>query len=110
MPDLIESNAKIVSAEIGFEDHGIFTAVLTFDFGGARQGFGNYDLRVGNSAYKFISGILSTVGVIDWSKLPGTIVRVRRYEPRGLIKEIGHAIEDRWFVAERDIYSPGELR
>lgn len=33
-------NARIVRTFLGIEDHGIFTAVLTLNYGDSQQGFG----------------------------------------------------------------------
>jgi hypothetical protein len=47
---------------------------------------------------KWITGIMDVLGVDDWSKVPGQFARVRR--EGGLIRAIGHIVEDRWFEAD----------
>lgn len=112
-------NARIRSADIFVEDHGILTAFLDLDYGGCGQGFGGYGMdrhvprdpalkddrrpdREGVAwGMEFIRRVMSTVGVEKWSKLPGTPIRVR--SDWGKVHEIGHFIEDRWFHPERDL-------
>ncbi|WP_162458263.1 hypothetical protein [Pseudactinotalea terrae] len=68
---------KIVSTFLGFEDHGIFTAQLTVDYGGSGQGVGGYNLG-GDTGFgaAFIKAVLRAAGVDAWEKLPGRVVRV----------------------------------
>ncbi len=87
-------NAKIVSTMLGIEDHGIFTASLTLDYGGACQSFGGYCLE-GKTAYVFIKGVLEALEIREWEKLPGTYVRVKA-EHKG-VQAIGHITHDTWF-------------
>lgn len=98
-----ERNARIKSVSLGIEDHGLLTAFLMLDFGGSGQGFGGYNLSATGKNYCaiFIRGCLDTVGVEEWSDLPGKIVRVRGGGGPGLgttIEAIGHPVEDRWFT------------
>lgn len=44
-----------------------------------------------------IAGILRTLGVDSWEKLPGCYCRVLRDRPRDKIAQIGHFIKDKWF-------------
>ena len=98
-------NARIESTMLGYEDHGVFTCMLHFDYGEhGGQGFGGYALSGKNpkdSYYKnqycamFIEGILKTVGVEKWEDLIGKHVRVEA-EFDG-IKRIGNILEDIWF-------------
>ncbi len=98
-------NAKIVETMLGYEDHGIFSCRLTFEYGDqGGQSLGGYALSGKNpkdSYYKnqycamFIEGILKTVGVEKWEDLVGKYVRVEA-EFEG-IKRIGNIIEDIWF-------------
>lgn len=93
-------NAQIKKAEIFIEDHGILTAFLTLGFsGGLQQGFGGYNLDKEMSA--FVRGVLETVGVQKWDNLSGKIVRIKSED--GLIKGIGHPLDDKWFYPE-DIF------
>lgn len=100
------TNAKIRSVSLGFEDHGILTCWLNLDYGGSAQGFGGYgfshrpkDKHIGSpDLADYIIGILTTLDVDLWEKLPGTVVRVEKdSEWGGVIKRIGHALKDQWF-------------
>jgi hypothetical protein len=106
-----EENARITSTWLGREDHGIFTAYIELEFGGAMQSFGGYGLdahdpdtrgRIGRpQGIEFLAGVLRATGVDRWESLVGTLVRVRR--ENGLIVAIGHIVEDRWFAPKTDI-------
>lgn len=95
-------NALVKSADIFIEDHGILTAFLYLDFGGANQGFGGYSLdgKGANYAACFIRGVLDTLKLHEWSALAGKILRVET--ENGLLVAIGHPIEDRWFYPKRE--------
>ena len=81
---MLEKLGKIESVNLGYEDHGILTCWLHFDFGGAGQGFGGYCLdiydekkgkRIGQAAgMDFIVRILEACGVDSWEELPGKIM------------------------------------
>ena len=102
-------NATIAKAYLGFEDHGILTAMLEFDFGGTVQGFGGYGfdhqptdvwIPSANCAL-FIRRILDTVGVSAWHELVGRHVRARR--GGGTITAIGHIVKDQWFTPSEEL-------
>jgi hypothetical protein len=97
MEDIEVKNAKIDSTTLGFEDHGIFTAFLHLNYGGSAQGFGGYSYQ-GLMSYKFLDGVLKTVGVDNWEDLPGKYIRVKC--TRTKVVEIGNIIEDKWFNPE----------
>lgn len=88
-------NAVIRGVQI--ENERGLSAWLTLDYGGSGQGFGGYMLRGGKANYggHFIARCLDIGGVDEWSKLVGKAVRVRVDD--GLIKAVGHIIEDDWF-------------
>jgi len=101
-------NARIKSTRLGVEDHGIFTAMIDLDYGGAGQGFGGYALdgcpvergagskRVPTRlAGLFIARVLEVLEVGTWEKLPGTFCRVDGDFAH--IYRIGHPLKDRWF-------------
>jgi hypothetical protein len=90
-------NAKIQSTFLGIEDHGIFTAMITLDYGESSQGFGNHDLTYRDYGIKYLRKILEVVGVDCWEELKGKHVRVKS---DGHIYSIGHIIEDKWFEPE----------
>lgn len=85
-------NAKITSTKLGFDDH--YSFWLYLDYGGSGQGFGGYALG-GKFTDYILRGILETLGVDTWEKLPGTSVRVDR--DHGKIYRIGHYLKDDWF-------------
>lgn len=90
-------NAVILSASIGFEDHGILTAYLRLDYGGTHQAFGGYNLQAkgGNYAGVFIARTLRVIGVDSWDQLPGKTIRVRCEYTNA--HAIGHIVKDDWF-------------
>lgn len=113
-------NAKITSTALGPESHGIFSAYLHLDYGGAGQAFGGYALdswdeakkeRIG-TAYgaEFVRRVLATVGVEKWESLTGKHIRVKRTFEK--VHAIGHIIEDRWFEPEKDLahFFPASLK
>lgn len=69
-----ERLARIESTTLGPEDHGIFTAMVHLDYGGAAQGAGGYDLRHSDAAMKFVAGVLRVCNVDRWEKVPGCTV------------------------------------
>ena len=81
---------RIVDAKIAYEDHGILTCFIGFDFGGSNQGFGDYPLdtwdetekrRVGTAAgMEFLIGVMAAVGVESWDALLGKEVWIEREE------------------------------
>ena len=115
---LEEKNAIITSAEITNDDHGVLSAWLSLDYGGAGQGFGGYSLylpkdfrhhRVDSGfAGHFIWRVLEIAGVGKWSALPGKTIRVRA-EHSG-VRAIGHIVKDDWFCPESDFSSAVERK
>ncbi len=107
MPPEIK-NAKITSTMLGREDHGILTAFVYLDYGGASQGFGGYAFDGYDKATKeryghrfgmdFIAAVLATVGVETWEKLPGKVCRVRA--DFGKVYTLGNFLTDTWFDPE----------
>lgn len=91
-------NARILSTFLGFEDHGMFTAILHLDYGGTRQGFGTYDLEYKDYQIEYLKLILRTVGVEKWEDLPGKYVRADHEHTT--VYGIGNIIEDRWFYPQ----------
>jgi hypothetical protein len=82
---------KITSTFIGFEDHGILSVSLHFDYGSAAQGighrcFGSHDesrdpegwRRGHEMGMDFIRRLLLACGVNQWEKLKGRTVFVTR--------------------------------
>jgi hypothetical protein len=91
--------ARIDYTHLGYEDHGIFTAVLYLDFGGSAQGAGTYILdspedadsgkytRVGTAyGHDWIIQAMRVVGVDKWESMQGKRVYALREQPYGMIK------------------------
>src|SRR5262245_13714484 len=90
-------NAKIESASIQIEDHGILTCMLFLKILGGSQGFGGYNNNSNLSWY--LKRLFVVLDVQSFEDLAGKYVRVQSKD--GLLVAIGHIVEDRWF-------NPGE--
>jgi hypothetical protein len=100
-------NAVITQASIEIGEHGILTAFLVLDDGGACQCFGGYSFylpRTGvsgkNYAGHFIYRVLEVAGVYKWEHLKGKAVRVVGDSTH--IEAIGHIITDVWFNPSKE--------
>lgn len=103
-------NAKITNTQLGYEDHCIFTCMLTLEGGGWGCGFGGYALDEYKKQYKkriatqqgfqAIIELMETLEVRNWEELKGQYVRVVSQGWGGKIKKIGHLIKDKWFSFE----------
>jgi hypothetical protein len=100
-------NAIIRHTFLGFEDHDIFTFILTLDYGGSQQGAGTYCLShntkkdrhvIHESAGPVIAKILEVVGVDTWEELKGKHIRAKCSYDK--VSAIGHIVHDRWLVFE----------
>jgi len=85
---------KVSYTKLGFEDHGILTFVIGFDFGGHGQGFGTYcldtfknqnvcelgkrELIFKAAAIEGIKRVLKAFGVNLWEELVGKTAWVER--------------------------------
>lgn len=103
-------NGRITSTSLGIQSHGILTLWLYLEWPGGGQGLGGYALDgpdKDNRGYRpgwglgltCIRKILETVGVDEWEKLKGQLVRIKLNGGLGSSEppEIGHIIENRWF-------------
>jgi hypothetical protein len=99
-------NAIIEGTTLGVEDHGIFTAMISLDYGDSgHQGFGGYAFdewqeekkkRVGvGFGIDFIRSVLETLEVETWEDLIGTHCRVDSEHCK--VHKIGHILKDKWF-------------
>lgn len=109
-----ETNARIRNTSLGYEDHGILTAMIHLEGDGWGQGFGGWALdgkpdpsnpKAGRvpteETGRWVAGILKALEVESWEKLPGTMVRIRREGNagwNGTIVAIGHIYKDKWFT------------
>jgi len=62
---------KIERTHLGFEDHGMFTAILHMAWDGGGQGFGLHILSEPEVLDRWIKGIMKTVGVSTWEDIAG---------------------------------------
>ena len=105
-----EKNAVIKSARISNDDHGLLTAWLDLDYGGAGQGFGGFALYLPKSfkhhkkqmnwAGHFIWRVMEVAGVTRWADLPGKTVRVLASHEK--VHSIGHIVKDDWYTPETE--------
>lgn len=105
-------NAVIERTLLGYEDHGLLTIFLFFNYGGSGQGYGGYVLdgkpmephgpRVPTELPGIaIAGILRALEVDRWEKLVGQHVRVQREDGfNGRVTHVGHFLKDQWFSFE----------
>lgn len=72
--------AKITATHLGWEDHGIFSLALSFDYGGGSQGLGPINLGKGDYdvAGEMIQAVMKAAGVREWGKLVGRTVYALR--------------------------------
>lgn len=92
--------ASVESTHLGYEDHGIGTAILTFTGPGWRQaneprGLSDYDKetkRQRGTAYGFdvVLRVIEVLGVDAWEKIAGKRVYVLRVDGRGPIVGIAN--------------------
>lgn len=92
-------NAVIESTSLGWEDHGIFTFILRFDYGGGGQSGGmltlsfsprDFDHEVFSPiAMPLVALVMKTVGVGRWEAVRGKHVVVLLDSPYGMVKGIG---------------------
>jgi hypothetical protein len=90
-------NAKITSAFLGFEGHGILTVMIQLEMEHSGQGFGGYNLdgKKFNACGVFIRGLLETLEINEWEKLKSLVVRIDGDHSN--IHSIGHIVKDKWF-------------
>lgn len=77
---------KIRRTQLGFEDHGIMTAMLDIDYGDSSQSIGGYSLdsSCGPAMALFVEGILRATGVDFWEKVVGRTVFVLSVDRRAV--------------------------
>ena len=87
-------NAKVKSFFIGLEDHGIPAWALTFSGPNWEQSTGARGF--GTSFSDTMRDLCRVLDVTDMQKVAGKPCRVRC--DKGIIKEIGHFLEDKWVL------------
>jgi hypothetical protein len=65
--------AKVTKTMLGFEDHGIFTAYVTLDYGGAAQSAGGFAFG-GEFTDRWLRGVIGAFGVSRWEDIPGRTI------------------------------------
>jgi hypothetical protein len=100
-------NCKIISTQLGTEDHGVLTCYIMVEGDGWGCGFGGYALDDYNPVLKMrlatakgfqaITEILKVVGVENWEDLKGQYIRAEHQGCGGGIMKIGHLMKDQWF-------------
>ena len=108
-------NAKISGTRLGYEDHGIVTAIVDLNYGGSGQDFGLYSLseydkehdRQKGTAFgmEFIIRTLDVVGAETWEELKGRYVRVQATMNK--VISIGNIVEDKWFTPADLVHEMG---
>lgn len=87
MSEPFKQIARIDSTHLGYEDHGMFTVNLTFDFGGSGQGLGHLILAGSKPSAKDEVGIRLLRAIMDacsartWDEVKGRNVYVLRDGP-----------------------------
>lgn len=66
--------ARIDNVSLGFEEHGVFTAMLFMNYGNTRQTIGCHNLVSIAGAY--LSAMLRACGVSLWEELKGRTIYV----------------------------------
>lgn len=93
-PELHAEIGKIESTMLGYEDHGILTAYISFRFASSGQSAGGMMFswrprgekeRFADAGMAFVSGVLRACGVDCWEKLVGRTVFALREESYGKI-------------------------
>lgn len=114
--DTETKNAVITNATITNDNHGVLSAWVFLDYGGADQGFGGYVLyspsgftdNKENKNYcgHFIWRVMEVAGVSEWSKIVGKTIRVTGNNEG--IEKIGHIVKDIWFDPKREFQAAKE--
>lgn len=91
-------NAKITSAEIFIEDHGLLTFNLYVDTSaGWSTGIGMFDLHGCRNIDALLKDILNLAGATRWSDLNGKYIRIDDNDTRNSsITRIGNILNEEW--------------
>ena len=69
-------NARVDRTFLGYEDHGVLTAVLHCQGECSSQGFGCRSLEDPRIFKNFVSGVLKALRVDTWEQVQGKLVRI----------------------------------
>lgn len=110
-------NAIIESVTITSADHGVLSAWLYLDYGGAGQGFGGHALYLPESfkhhkkgmsyAGHFLFRCMEIAGVEKWENIKGKTIRVKCNHSN--VQAIGHIVKEDWFDPSIDFKQLKEL-
>lgn len=111
MSDIEIRNAIITDATITNDDHGVLSAWVYLDYGGAGQGFGGYSLYLPkdfthhdpsgpNFCGHFFWRVMEVAGVSRWDQLKGKTVRVKAEHSK--VHALGHIVKNDWFNPSED--------
>ncbi len=94
--------ARIARTDLGYQDHGIFTIGLYFEWGSGSQGMPGWSFGRGDAEDKvgaFVRRVLAVVGVSRWEAVAGSSVYVLR--AGGVIRGLASVDDDgqRVFIA-----------
>lgn len=76
-------NVRIENTMLGYEDHGILTAVLQCQGECWSQGFGCRSLTKPAAFQNFVSGVLKALKVERWEQLEGKLARIGKRKGAG---------------------------
>jgi hypothetical protein len=76
-------NVRIESTMLGYEDHGILTAVLQCQGECWSQGFGCRSLTEPAAFQNFVSGVLKALRVERWEQVTGKLARIGKRKGAG---------------------------
>jgi hypothetical protein len=99
MDEYTKEIARVERVTLGYEDHGIFTCMLTLNYGLSGQGAGGYALdrpgddgRVGTAyGMEFIIRVMRACGVDEWSQIKGRTIMALRESDRYNARIVGLA-------------------
>lgn len=77
-------NVRIEKTSLGYEDHGLLTAVIHCQGECWSQGFGCRNLANPAAFQNFVSGVLKALRVDSWEQLEGKLARVGKKKDAGL--------------------------
>lgn len=98
-------NARISDVFLGFQDHGIFTCMITVDYDGSSQAVPALNLSKNASSY--LIQLLNTFQVSSFDLIKGQYCRVKLED--GMITHIGHIVNNVWLDANQCLSVKGDV-